>query len=184
MSYYTHYVNKRSLWSWLDQGPGTRQQPSLPHPRGARASCTHQYYTKKWHFWEKLNKRISISHFSPYSLFIHFIANSNETRNGRLWTNFERQQVMNCHMHEKSLKGSCHRNFFWLTSCKIGSWRLKNYKVFQIFFLFQSTFFPGTHPPSSSYHLMELRVGTHILWLTICIFSREPHIVAPYSHFQ
>ena len=68
-----------------------------------------------------------------------------------------------------------------LDICDIGWSKVKSSRLF---FWFQSTFFPGTHPPSSSYHLMELREGTHILWLTICIFSREPHIVAPYSNIQ
>ena len=69
-----------------------------------------------------------------------------------------------------------------LDICDIG-WS-KVIKSSRLFFWFQSTFFPGTHPSSSSYHLMELRVGTHILLLTICIFRREPHILAPYSHFR
>ena len=57
-------------------------------------------------------------------------------------------------------------------------------KPSRLFFGFQSTFFPGIPPSSSSYHLMELRVGRHNLWLPTHIFSREPHIVPPYSHFQ
>ena len=44
-------------------------------------------------------------------------------------------------------------------------------KVFQIIFLIPIHFFPGTHLPSSFYHLMELK-------------SRELHIVAPNSHSQ
>ena len=38
-------------------------------------------------------------------------------------------------------------------------------KVFQIIFLIPIHFFPGTQQPSSFHHLMELRVGSHNLWL-------------------
>ena len=53
-------------------------------------------------------------------------------------------------------------------------------KSSRLFFWFQSTFFSRYPLPSSFYHLLELKVGSHNLWLPTENVSREPQSVAPY----
>ena len=57
-------------------------------------------------------------------------------------------------------------------------------KSSRLFFWFQSTFFSRYPLPSSFYHLLELKVGSHNLWLPSENVSREPQSVAPYWKFK
>ena len=65
-----------------------------------------------------------------------------------------------------------------LDICDIG-WS-KVIKSSRLFFWFQSTFFSRYPLPSSFYHLLELKVGSHNLWLPTENVSREPQSGAPY----